>query len=150
MKKIIELKLVSVVAAAILLNLLILPVAFASERDAKNLITVATGSLPSSNDPRIPIVELQLSTIQENCASAGFHDKLAKAHSLLTVKQSLLQVLADFVIVSRVQCAKLGDSTLVTLYVLERNAGASHSATINRLTKNPSALVAKWSARRSG
>lgn len=125
--------------------------AHADERDAKNFITVATGSVPSSGDARIKQVERQLETILTLCAKtsrgAGIHDKLAKAHSLLRTQQSLLELLADFVHVAGAQCKRIDDSALISLYVLERNSGATHAATVMRLMKNPDALIAKWSSR---
>lgn len=123
----------------------------ANERDARNFITVATGSVPSSSDPKIKVVEKQLDAIQAFCATtskgAAIHDKLGKAHSLLRTQQSLLQLLADFVGVAKAQCRQIDDVTLITLYLLERNSGATHAATIMNLTKNPRALAAKWSSR---
>ena len=133
-----------VVASIAVLSQFISPLAIANEYDAKNFITVATGNVPSPSDPAIHSVARQLDLVQVNCASSGIHDKLAKGHSLLTVRQSLLQLLADFVQVSRVQCSRIEDVTLISLYVLERNAGASHAATIGNLTRNAPSLVAKW------
>ena len=123
----------------------------ADEHDARNFITVATGSVPSNDDPKLRLVERQLDAIQVFCATtskgAAINDKLAKAHSLLRVQQSLVEMLADFVRVASAQCKRFDDGTLISLYVLERNSGATHLATMIRLTKNPDALVAKWSAR---
>ena len=121
---------------------------FADAYDARNFLTIATGSAASLSDPRIPIIERQLEMIQENCASGGIHDKIGKAHSLLTVPQSLLQLLTDFVRVSRAQCAKIDDTMLLSLYVLERNAGASHAITVSNLIKNAPSLLAKWRSKR--
>lgn len=67
-------------------------------------------------------------------ASAGIHDKLAKAHSLLRVNQSLLELLSDFVRIANAQCRNIDDGTLISLYVLERNSGVSHSVTVARLS----------------
>jgi len=125
--------------------------AFADEHDAKNFITVATGSVPSPGDSRIKTVDRQLSAIESSCAAtskgAGIHDKLAKAHSLLRVNQSLLELLSDFVRIANAQCRNIDDGTLISLYVLERNSGVSHSVTVARLSQSPSALVTKWSNR---
>lgn len=127
------------------------PYSSADEYDAKNLITIATGSAPAASDSKIRVVMGQLESVQSSCSAtrkgAGFHDKIAKSHSLLNVKQSLLLLLNDFVYVAKLQCANIDDSTLLTLYVLERNSGASHQATIAKLSKNPKQLIAKWSAR---
>ena len=142
-------KLLEAIAGAFLL----VAVAFAQpdSTDASNFITVATGSQPSPSDPRIAVVQSQLQTIQRYCASrsrgASITDKMAKSHSLLQVKQPLLALLTDFVRVARAQCSAVDDSTLLSLYVLERNSGAQHGSTIDRLSKNPGALVAKWSSR---
>ena len=123
----------------------------ADDTDAKNFITIATSSVPSPSDSRIEVVNRQFEVIREYCRStsrgASIGDKVAKSHSLLTVQQSLLAFLGDFVGVARAQCSHVDDSTLLSLYVLERNAGASHTSTIGRLTRNPGALVAKWSSR---
>lgn len=123
----------------------------ADEHDAKNFITVATGTVPSSGDAKIQSVDRQLRTIEASCAStsrdAGIHDKLAKAHSLLHTSQSLLDLLTDFVHIANAQCKRLNDSTLISLYVLERNSGTSHKATVAKLSKNPGLLVTKWSNR---
>jgi hypothetical protein len=125
--------------------------AAADETDARNFLTVATGSVPSSNDPRISIVQRQLEMIERYCAATssgpGIHDKLGYAHSQLQVQQSQMAMLADFVRIARAQCSQMNSSALVTLYVLERNSGTSHSATVERLTKNPKGLLAKWKSR---
>lgn len=123
----------------------------ANEHDAKNFITVATGSVPSLGDARIKIVDQQLNAIKSSCAAtstgAGIHDKLAKLHSLLQVNQSLLELLSDFVRIASAQCRNIDDSTLISLYVLERNSGASHSTTVTKLSKTPGTLLAKWKGR---
>lgn len=123
----------------------------ADDTDAKNFLTIATGSVPSPGDSRIQVVSRQFEAIREYCRStsrgASIGDMVAKSHSLLTAQQSLLMLLGDFVRVARVQCSRIDDSTLLSLYVLERNAGASHTSTIERLSRNPTALIAKWSSR---
>ena len=123
----------------------------ADEHDAKNFITVATGTDPSSGDAKINSVDRQLRAIEASCAStsrgAGIHDKLAKTHSLLRTSQPLLDLLTDFVHIASAQCKRLDDSTLISLYVLERNSGVSHTATVAKLSKNPGSLVTKWSSR---
>lgn len=121
--------------------------AYANQDDAKNFITVATGSVPASDDLTIKTVERQLDLIQTYCVTAGIHDKLAKGHSMLKVSQPLLGLLNDFVNIARMQCNKTDFVTLISLYALERNSGATHAASVNNLTKNPRALTAKWSAR---
>ena len=116
--------------------------------DASNFIAVATGLIPSPSDPRIPIVQSQLEAIQTSCEAtsrgASVTDKLAKSHSLLKVSQPLLPLLSDLVSVARAQCANVDNATLFALYVLERNAGATHTSTIQKLAKNPRALLRKW------
>jgi hypothetical protein len=123
-------------------------VAQANEGDARNFITMATDSVPSSSDPMIEVVSRQLETISYSCAGTSrgglIVDKLTKAHSLLKVQQSLLVLLSDFVSIARAQCSRVDDITLISLYVLERNAGASHIATVAKLIKNPRSLIAKW------
>lgn len=123
----------------------------ASEVDAKNFITIASGSVPSPTDPRIRTVERQLNLIDSTCAStskgAGIHDKIGMAHSNLKVSQSLFELLNDFVSIASAQCNRIDDSSLLALYVLERNSGQSHIQTVARLKKNPGALIAKWSSR---
>jgi len=125
--------------------------AAADETDARNFLTVATGSVPSANDPRIPLVQRQLEMIEHYCASTssgpGIHDKLSYGHSQLRVQQSLMAMLTDFVKITRAQCANVDSTALVTLYVLERNSGTSHFTTVEGLVKNPKALLAKWKAR---
>ena len=128
-------------------SLLVSSYAHADEHDARNFITVATGSVPSAGDSRIKSVERQLDAIQAYCGAtssgAGIHDKIAKAHSLLRTQQSLLELLSDFVRVASAQCDKIDSGTLISLYVLERNAGETHIGTVMRLAKNPRSLVAK-------
>ena len=125
--------------------------AAADETDARNFLTVATGSVPSPNDPRVSIVQRQLEMIERYCAATssgpGIHDKLAYAHSQLQVQQSQMAMLTDFVRIAKAQCSHVNSSTLVTLYVLERNSGTSHFATVEGLTKNPKGLLAKWKSR---
>jgi hypothetical protein len=127
------------------------PLVRADEIDAKNFITVATGIVPSSSDPRITVVNSQLEAIRASCATtsqgAAFHDKLAKGHSLLTVSQPLLGLLSDFVRITRAQCSRVADSALISLYVIERNDGVSHAATVATLIKNPMGVVSKWQSR---
>lgn len=128
---------------------IVLP-SFADASDARNFLGVATGTVPSVNDPRIEVVAQQLESIHADCASsshgAPIYDQLAFAHSELKVQQSLLGMLTDFVRIARAQCSKFDQATLVTLYLLERNSGASHGATVERLIKNPRPMVLKWSA----
>lgn len=125
----------------------------ADDGDAKNFLTVALGGPASSDDPRIGIVSNRLEAISGYCTgeanrtSAGIHDQLAYTHSRLRVKQSLLALLNDFVGVAKAQCKQIGSSTLLGLYALERNEGASHTSTISRLIQNPKPLIAKWSSR---
>lgn len=123
----------------------------ADEADARNFLTIATGSTPSSNDPRISIVQRQLEMIEHYCAATssgpGIHDQLGFAHSQLKVQQSLLTLLTDFVRIARAQCSQVSSTTLVTLYVLERNSGASHFSAIEGLMKNPKVLLARWKSR---
>lgn len=124
----------------------------ASEINATNFITVATGRTPSKNDPLINTVNQQLNSIRESCAStttgAGIHDKLVRVYSDIHIKDpSLLVILGDFVVLAKIQCRKFSDTMLATLYLLERNEGASHSSTIAKLSKNPAQLIKKWSSR---
>lgn len=122
----------------------------ANEYDARNFLTVATGSVPSKNDPLVQTVQRQLEMAEYYCtvSNSGYsmHDRLAKAHSLLRVQQSLLELLVDFVRIAKSQCTKFDSGTLTSLYVLERDDGASHFATVERLIKNPQPLIAKWRA----
>jgi hypothetical protein len=119
--------------------------------DARNFLTVATGGTSPSNDPRVLEVKRQLEAIESACSStsrgAGPHDKLGKAHSMLDAKVPLLVLLADFTRIAAAQCGTFDDSSLLGLYVLERNSGRSHSSTVAALRSNPRALVAKWSNR---
>lgn len=119
--------------------------------DARNFITVATGSTPSPNDPRVFEVQKQLEAIETACSrtsrGAGIHDKLGKGHSLLDAKVPLQVLLADFTRIAAAQCGNMDDSTLIALYVLERNSGRSHSSTVAALRNNPQALAAKWNSR---
>ena len=128
--------------------LLLAQPARADDTDARNFITNATGSTTSQNDPRIAVVNRQLESIRSSCAQtsrgAAIHDKLVKAHSLLTTQQSLLVLLEDFVRVARAQCSRMDDSLLISLYVIERNSGSSHATTISRLIKDPGSLARKW------
>lgn len=123
----------------------------ASEVDARNIITIATGSVPTEGDRRILTVAAQLQEIREFCipSSSGgtVADKLAKSHSLLKVSQPLLPLLKDFVRVAAAQCSRFSDTMLMSLYVLERNDGAAHSTTVNRLVRDPNHLVKKWNSR---
>lgn len=120
----------------------------ANDYDAENFITVATGTVPSPGDAKIKAVSRQLRAIEASCANtsrgAGIHDKLAMAHSLLRTSQPLLDLLTDFVHIANAQCKRFDDSTLISLYVLERNSGASHTATVAKLLRNPGPLVTKW------
>lgn len=149
MRKII--KSISVSIAIFGASLVIISNAHADQDNAKNFIIIATGGTSSANDAKIKSVERQLDAIQGYCSAtssgAGIHDKLAKSHSLLKTKQSLLELLSDFVSIASAQCNKIDSGTLISLYVLERNSGEKHTATVMRLTKNPRALIAKWSAR---
>jgi hypothetical protein len=133
--------------------ILILSSAQAASPDAKNFITIATGVVASNSDTRIPMVNRQFSEIESYCArtssGAAIWDKLAKGHSLMTTHQSLLLLLSDFVRVARASCSKFDDTTLISLYVLERNAGNDHTAVINRLITNPGALVRKYGSKSS-
>lgn len=121
--------------------------ALAADANAKHFITNATGVVPSDSDPRIPAVSRQFEDIRISCVGTSsavpIWDKLAKAHSMLTPSQPLLALLADFVRVARASCASVDDSTLLSLYVIERNAGQPHQAVINRLITNPGALIRK-------
>ena len=123
----------------------------ADDTDAKNFITVVTGSVPLSGDSNIGAVSRQFEIIRDYCHStshgASIGDKIAKSHSLLKVQQSLLVLLSDFTRIARAQCSRVDDSTLLSLYVLERNSGASHRTTVEKLSRNPTALIAKWSSR---
>jgi hypothetical protein len=138
----------------LVISALFLPFKFASasETDAKNVLTVATGSVPSKNDPRIATIDEQLKAITRSCSAtssgAGIHDKLVKSYSDANSKNpSLLIVLSDFVGLANIQCKKFSDTMLLALYALEREEGATHSATIAKLKRNPSPLIAKWSSR---
>lgn len=135
-------------AAVLALILISVLPAMAADQDAKNFITVATAVVPSDGDARIPVVSRQFADIQASCArtsrGGAIWDKLAKAHSLLRAPQSLLALLSDFVRVARASCSKLDDSTLISLYVIERNAGIDHAVVINPLVTNPEALVRKY------
>jgi hypothetical protein len=123
----------------------------ADDGDARNFLTIATGSVADPGDPRIQVVRRQLDAITAACggtsSGAGIHDKLGKGHSLMKTQQPLLQLLADFVRIAQAQCSAIDDTTLITIYVLERNAGAGHTATVNRVIANPKTLIAKWSRR---
>ena len=125
--------------------------AAAAEADARNFLTVATGAIPSPNDPRVSIVQRQLEMIERYCAATssgtGIHDTLSYAHSQLREQQSLMAMLTDFIRIARAQCSQVNSASLVTLYVLERNSGTAHFATVERLTKNPKGLLAKWKSR---
>lgn len=127
------------------------PAAVADEADARNFLTVATGSVPSPKDARVSIVQRQLEAIERYCAAtnsgAGIHDKLSYAHSQLRAQQSLIAMLTDFVRIAKAQCSQMNSASLVTLYVLERNSGTSHPATVEHLMKNPNGLLAKWKSR---
>jgi hypothetical protein len=127
------------------------PLVHADEIDAKNFITVATGVVPSSSDPKITVVNNQLEAIRVSCATtsqgAAFHDKLGKGHSLLKVSQPLLGLLSDFVRITRAQCSRVADSALISLYVIERNDGVSHAATVATLIKNPMGIITKRQSR---
>ena len=133
-------------AVAVVLTLASAP-SFAADTDAKNFITNSTGIVPTDSDPRIPVVSRQFADIRASCAgtssSVAVWDKLAKAHTQLKVNQSLLALLADFVRVARASCSRIDDSTLIALYVIERNAGASHQTVINRLIADPAAILRK-------
>lgn len=135
-----------------LLHLFYSGTAPAAEHDAKNVLAIATGSTPNLDDPRISIVNRQLEAISNSCAStssrgAGIHDKLTYAHSQLKVRQSLLVMLVDFVAIAHARCSSIDDSTLLGLYVLERNDGASHNSTVAKIIRNPKPLIAKWRSR---
>ena len=136
------------VAFLALILVSVFPPAMAADQDAKNFITIATGVVPSDGDARIPVVSRQLANIQASCdrtsRGAPIWDKLAKANSLVRYPESLLALLSDFVRVARASCSRLDDSTLISLYVLERNAGHSHAVVVNRLVTNPGALVQKY------
>ena len=106
--------------------------------------------MPSQNDPRISIVEQQLNGITRSCSAtstgAGIHDKLVKLYSGMNSKNpSLLIILSDFVGLANIQCKKFSDTMLLALYALEREEGATHSATIAQLKRDPSPLIIKWS-----
>lgn len=126
-----------------------------TESDAKNFLTVATGRVASLNDPEVARVLRQLETIEDACARTsrgpGIHDKLGYSMSQVNSSgTSLLQMLADFIPVAKAQCGTIQDATLLAVYVLERNSGASHTATIKKLTTAPRPLIQKWSNKRSG
>ena len=89
--------------------------AAANETDARNFLTVVTGSVPSANDPRISIVQRQFEMIEHYCATTnsgpGIHDKLGYGHSQLRVQHSLMAMLTDFVRIARAQCAQVDSTT---------------------------------------
>jgi hypothetical protein len=119
--------------------------------DARNFLAVATGSVASSDDPRILEVHRQLELIEAACSrtsrGAGFHDKLGKGSSMVNAKVPLLVLLSDFTRIAAAQCGIVDDGTLISLYVLERNSGRSHASTVTALRNNPKAVIAKWSSR---
>lgn len=122
----------------------------AGEQDARNILTIATGVVPAPDDQRVVIVSNQLNTIAASCAptgSAGVHEKLAKANSMVRTKVNLLLLVSDFVTVAKAQCQRVDLSTLTALYVLEMNESGAHAGTISKLKSKPLALVAKWSRR---
>lgn len=145
----------STVTGLLLSSLVLLaPGAYAlvAEADAKNFLAVATGKIPSSNDPTIKVVESQLNAISKNCSSTSSgpsaHDQLFQAYTDSRVKNpSLLTTLNDFVGVTAVQCRKFSVSMLIALYFLERDDGATHEAALLKVTKSPEALISKWSKR---
>lgn len=137
--------------ARIFLLVGVMPFAYADEIDAKNLLLNSSEISLSANDPRIAIVHSQLETIRSYCSTtskgAPIHDKLAYSYSRLRVNQSLPVFISDFVRIALAQCSKVDDSTLLGIYVLERNDGASHNTTVAKIIRNPAPLIAKWRSR---
>ena len=141
-------------AIRMLIPMLILVFATTIQADpamAKNFITIAIGSVPTASDPLIAEVARKLDAVEGYCSStstgAHFGDKLAKVHSLLTVQQPLLGLLDAFVLIARAQCSRNSDTSLLTLYALERNSGTSHRAAVAAVSTRPEALMAKWRSR---
>lgn len=104
---------------------------------AKNVISITTGTVPDQNDPRIVQVANQLDRIQGYCAvtshGANTGDKIAYSHSLLNVRQSIFLMLDGFEKIAQRQCRSIDNGMLLGLYVLERNNGASHAETVQRI-----------------
>jgi hypothetical protein len=125
----------------------------AEERMARNLITVATGSVPENSDPRVLQVSRQLDRIEALCAvtsrGAEIGDKIAFSHSRLKVRQSIFTMLNGFEEIARNQCGSIDSATLLGLYVLERNEGSSHANTVHNVSRRPAPLIRKWSSRPS-
>lgn len=125
--------------------------AHAEERMARNLITVATGSVPENSDRRVLQVSRQLDRIGALCAAtsrgAEIGDKVAFSHSRLKVRESIFSMLNGFEEIARNQCGSIDSATLLGLYVLERNEGSSHANTVHNVARRPAPLIRKWSSR---
>jgi hypothetical protein len=103
-------------------------------------------------DPQIAKVYSQLAEIERNCdrtlrGAMSVPDRFGKA-AIETDTRDELSLVEAFVHITRNSCSKYSLDSMLTAYVLERNAGATHHKVLDGLAADPRALLAKWRGKR--
>lgn len=147
------------IASTLLVSLLIAPnlahAQLTTLGQAQAWVCVSTGEcqLPFSSK-RVQEAFVHLSEIETDCrltsrGTTTINDRIGFARAFLDVFQDLNIMMLDFKSIAKKHCASISLDRMLNAYVIERNHGASHGATVAALLADPRRLVNKWRGKKA-
>jgi hypothetical protein len=106
------------------------------------------------DNPEVQAVHADLADLNNFCRNTkkgvvAISDRIAFANAKLDTFQNLMDLMHDFKPIAQAHCSSFSIDLMLNSYVLERNHGATHPATVAQLIKNPERLLKKWRGKKA-